>query len=496
MPKVIIIGSGFGGAIAALRFRQKGWHVSVNEMGEEWPSWKMQQTQDTRYLYRLFRDYPVDYYTRTDTLRPKLVIAQGMGVGGGSLVYSGIHLRAPAEALETYPAGFRRADLDPYYARVETNLSVQTYPRTSGYDFPRRSVFAAGAAAAGLPAPQANPLAMAGCTMCGWCVPNCLFDKKRTMPLTYLARAKAWSGTGGITIWSNWKATRVAKNGAGYRVYFINTAVRRDNYHLVNSGGEVYEDADRVVIAGGAMESPALLQRSLPHLNGFSTSGQIGKNIDGQGDGVVGGIVPQTTDTYKGAIMMDHITMQVWNSAKGRNEPQYVLEDIHSIPAGIGVKFPASFPSADNNKQFGMAFKQKTRNFARRMLAIAIMGKSPSGGNITVSNDKGVAVASTAAYALPTGSVEKARAIITALGGEVAHTPYEREGMIATVHPTGGCAMGSVVSTYDLQVHNNPGLYVIDGSVLPSSTWRNPSHTIAAVAERALDNLLGAPPQP
>jgi cholesterol oxidase len=488
MPKVIIIGSGFGGSIAALRFRQKGWDVSLNEMGEDWPSSKMQQSQDTRYLYRLFRDYPVDYYSRTDTLRPKLVIAQGMGLGGGSLVYSGIHLRAPTAALATplWPSGWQRTNLDPYYARVETNLSVQTYLRTNGYDFPRRQVFAQGAAAAGLAAPQANPLAFSGCTMCGWCVPNCVFDKKRTMAHTYLQRAKDWVGTGSITVWTNWKAMTVRKNGSGYRVHFLWTGNRRDNYHLVNSGSEVYEDCDRVVIAAGAIESPALLKRSQGYLNSISGSGYIGTGIDGQGDGVIGGIVPQTTDTYKGAIMMDHITSA---------NQEYVLEDIHSIPAGVGVKFPASFPSV-GNKTYGLAFKQKTRNFTKKMLGIAIMGKSPSGGNITVNNDNGVAVVSSGAYSLPTGSENAAKSIITSLGGEVAQTPWERNGMIATVHPTGGCAMGKVVSSYNLEVNGNAGLYVIDGSVLPSSTWRNPSHTIAAVAEKGLDNILGAPPVP
>jgi len=483
MAKVIIIGSGFGGSIAALRFRQKGWDVSLNEMGEDWPSTKMRQSQDTRYLYRLFRDYPADYYARTDTLRPKLVIAQGMGVGGGSLVYSGIHLRAPTNALATWPAGWRRPDLDYYYGKVETNLSVQTYPRSSGYDFPRRSVFAQGASWAGLPTPQPNPLAMQNCTFCGWCVPNCLFDRKRSMALTYLARAKSWSGAGSIAVWPQWKATRVTRNGSGYRVYFIQTNTRRDNYHLVNSGTEYYEDCDRVVIACGSIESPALLQRSLSYLYSFSTT-YLGKLIDGQGDAVVGGIVPQTTDSFKGAIMMDNIEM---------NNTEYVLEDIHSIPAGVGVKFPASVPSI-GNALWGMAFKQKMKNFENHMLGVAIMGKSPSGGNISVTNDNGVAVISGSAYAPPTGSINAAKSIITALGGEVATTPYEREGTIATVHPTGGCGMGYIVNTSTLEVYNNPGLHVIDGSVFPSSSWRNPSHTIAAVAEKALVNLLGTPP--
>ncbi len=277
----------------------------------------------------------------------------------------------------------------------------------------------------------------------------------------------------------------MTRNGTGYRVYFLYTGNRRDNYHLVNSGSEVYEDADKVVIACGAIESPALLQRSLSYLYTFNTA-NLGRNIDGQGDAVVGGLVPQTTDSFKGAIMMDNITM-----ANG----EYVLEDMHSIPAGVGVKFPASFASL-GNKLWGLQFKQKVRNFEKNLLGIGIMGKSPSGGNITVNDSSGVAVVGGGAYQPPTGSINAAKSIITALGGEVANTPWEREGMIATVHPTGGCAMGQVVNTSTLEVYNNAGLYVIDGSVLPTSTWRNPSHTISAVAEKALDTLLGAPPQP
>jgi len=509
VPKVIIIGSGFGGSIATLRYLQKGWTVSLNEMGEDWPSTKMRQTQDTKYIYRIMRDYPQDYYSRTDDLRPKLVVAAGMGLGGGSLVYSGIHLRAPTEALENWPSGWRRSDLDFYYDKVEANLHVQTYPRSTS-DFLRRQRFAAGAPYNYGYGTTPNPLAMQGCTFCGWCVPNCVFDKKQSMPLTYLARAKLLSG---LSIWTQWKATRVTKNGAGYRVYFLPTSGRRDNYHMVNSGSEVYEDCDRVVIACGAIESPALLLRSMPYLNGFGTQGQIGLSIDGQGDGVVGGILPANlpTDSFKGAIMMDNQPMWVWNSSLGRWEQPYVLEDIHSIPVGVGVKYPAGFASADGGNVWGLNFKQKVRGFENRMLGIAIIGKSPSGANISVTNDNGIAVVSGGAYALPAASasgaaygpaaVDAAKAIITSLGGEVAQTPLDREAMIATVHPSGGNCMGQVVDPNNgMCVYGNAangtnaGVFVLDGSILPSSTWRNPTHTIMAVVEKALAQQLGTPP--
>jgi choline dehydrogenase-like flavoprotein len=131
------------------------------------------------------------------------------------------------------------------------------------------------------------------------------------------------------------------------------------------------------------------------------------------------------------------------------------------------------------------------------MLAIGVVGKQGAGTERTMSvrDDRGNAAISDRAYTPAPGALEAARSIITALGGEVAVTPWELVGAAFTVHPTGGCAMGDgpdhVVRASDLQVGENPGLHVIDGSVLPGNPLRNPSNTIAAVAERALDVILG-----
>jgi choline dehydrogenase-like flavoprotein len=131
------------------------------------------------------------------------------------------------------------------------------------------------------------------------------------------------------------------------------------------------------------------------------------------------------------------------------------------------------------------------------MLSIAVIGKQGAGTERTISvrDDDGNAAISTRAYAPAPGALEAARSIITALGGQPATTLWEHTSTAVTVHPTGGCAMGddesAVVRAGDLQLQGNPGLHVIDGSVLPANPLRNPAHTIAAVAERALDVILG-----
>ncbi|MGZ3422466.1 MAG: GMC family oxidoreductase N-terminal domain-containing protein [Polyangiales bacterium] len=485
MPDVIVIGSGFGGAIAAKRYTEAGKSVSIIELGENWndPA-KIQQSQDTKFILRLFRDYPVDYLQS----KPKLVITQGMGYGGGSLVYSGIHLRAPTSAFASgWPAGYTRANLDPYYSRVEARLGVAPLPDAMQYK--RTQVFAQGAALAGLPAPVPNPLAMTNCTKCGWCVPICKWQRKNSMAQTYLADAAA---TGRLSVYTNRKVKYIAKYGSNYRVVYWKTDIRSDNYHIVNSGSLYYQEAPIVVIAGGAIESPVVLQRSLSEslptgysrIASFSTS-SLGNGIDGTGDFAVGGFVPQQTDTYKGAIMMANI-----------DRGDYILEDLHAIPVGPTVKLESSFYLNGKDRTWGLEYKQRMRDYAQHLLLIGIMGKSPSGANISVTDNSGNAKVSTNAFSPPTGSLEAARSIITSLGGQVGKGPWERSGTAATVHPVGGCKMGGVVRPTDMQVYNNPGLYVIDGSVLPGSPFRNPSNTIAAVAEKAMDVILGVPGAP
>lgn len=486
MSEVLVIGSGFGGSIAAKRFTEAGHHVTILELGERWddPS-KLLQSQDPKLVFRLLRDYPADYL-RT---KPKLRIAAGMGLGGGSLVYSGIHLRAPAHAFERWPAGWTRAHLDPYCARVEQRLAVA--PMLDAFAFGRSQAFRDGAIAAGLPPPQPLPLAMQGCTRCGWCVPICAFGKKQTMQHTYLADAER---TGKLTVVTHRKAAYIARIGGRYRVWAWRTDGVATEYHRVNHGPLEARDADRVVVAGGAIESPALLARSLAAelshgalpLRTFPTR-RLGTGLDGTGDVVQGGLVPRRVDGFKGAVMMSYADLG-----------DYVLEDLHGLPVGAAIALDARPPGV--TKSWGRAYRQKFHDHGAHMLSIAVVGKQGPGTERTISvrDDDGNAAISTRAYTPAPGALEAARSIITALGGQLATTVWEQSATAVTVHPTGGCAMGdpddAVVRAGDLQVQDNPGLHVIDGSVLPANPLRNPAHTIAAVAERALDVILGVHP--
>jgi cholesterol oxidase len=477
---VIVIGSGFGGAIAAKRYTEAGHRVAILELGEDWRApGKAQQSQDPKFLFRLLRNYPIDPLVS----KPKLIVTLGMGYGGGSLVYSGIHLRAPRQAFDGWPDGWTRSHLDPYYARVEQRLAIA--PLADALAFGRTRAFADGARAAGLPPPQPNPLAVSGCTRCGWCVPICAFGKKVTMQHAYLADAER---TGRLVVMTNRKAAYLVRAGDRYRVWFWRTDGVAQDYHRVATGPLDHLDGDAVIVAAGAIESPVLLERSLAADAGAGTqrlragawSRRLGKGLDGTGDFVQGGFVPQRIEAFKGSVMMTHIDLG-----------DYVLEDIHGIPVGAAVTMGAR--PATVAKPWGRAFQARYHDAEQHLLGIAIVGKQAAGTerSFSVRDDAGNALVAGKPYGPAPGALEAARAIIAGLGGQPVSTPWEQSGTAFTVHPTGGCAMGEVVRPHDLQLLDHPGLHVIDGSVLPGNPMRNPSHTIAAVAERALDVILG-----
>jgi cholesterol oxidase len=308
------------------------------------------------------------------------------------------------------------------------------------------------------------------------------------MQHTYLLDAER---TGRLTVRTHRKAAYVVRAGDRYRVWAWRTDRVAKDYHRVSDGPLEHVDADIVVIAGGAIESPVLLQRSLAvdppkgtqRIRPFSTR-RLGTEMDGTGDFVQGGFVPGRVDTFKGAVMMSHV-----------DAGDYVLEDLHGVPVGAAVTLDARLPSL--TKSWGRAYKESFQAYGAHLLAIGVVGKQGAGTERTMSvtDDDGNAAISNRAYAPAPGALEAARSIIAHLGGQAAQTPWELAGAAVTVHPTGGCAMGDtpddVVRATDLQVRENPGLHVIDGSVLPGNPLRNPSHTIAAIAERALDVILG-----
>jgi len=549
MYDAIVIGSGFGGAVTAAKLTRNGRDVLLLEKGHRWrrpkpndpaenihlgaplsnlvderghprasgdsdrfgnPNYVLRQSTDLKYIFfenprtgirsgGLFEDYIGD----------RMMVTVGRGYGGGSLVYSQVNLRAPSETFEEpgwQGLPFDRAALDPYYERVERMLL--TFSQT-WEDVPKRgAVIADAMARAGIrcePArlgnfriardadrgrpPVMNPWGrpVEPCNGCGFCTFGCIFDARQNLTLNYLAVAE---DSGLLTVRTDALAGVVEKTRRGYRVTWTD---ERD-------GAARSDEARVVVVAAGAINSPELLLRcrdlegTLPAL-----SRHLGRHVSGNGDAIFGVLFPNLPDDLKAEVFKGHVFSLVsyhwWHSKR------FILEDTGTAPLGA-AKFPLRREGGDG-RYWGPELKALMRgHYANDVVGLGGMGIDSAEGRVTLDRRgraqldwTGSLVPGDRTFELIEGIRAACRTVAEAGGGELLHEKeWSDDRRMLGVHPLGGCRMashpeGGVVDGRGA-VFGYPGLYVVDGSIMPSAIGVNPSLTIAAVAEKLSDGIL------
>jgi choline dehydrogenase-like flavoprotein len=488
---VCVIGSGFGGSISAYRLAKAGKKVVVLERGA--------------YLKG------EDYVQTLDFAKQKGVLRVLMGpgsawlaancVGGGSVVYSMASLRAPsmifarrdANGNRLWPEELTRKTMDPWYDLVEKNIGV-THLKWNQVT-KHGGIWAKACDAAGYTCDPV-PVAATDCLDCGWCNVGCKWDRKNSMILNYLA----WAERLGTEVRPLREVLTIAPNptGKGYIV----------TYRKLDSWLQEVDtiQANIVVVAAGALFTPQILLRSLPFLPQMSR--HVGKHLSGNGDKIFFAVFPgdyhegdsletqwenNVTDFYKGKVIS---TMTYEFLEEG-----FTIQDIN-YPPSLAFLFgrPAESPS-----YWGLSHKHWTRRFGRHTLGLAVFlaGETgdgevlpaPVSGSLTSLGPLEVAPItynpSETTKALWNRATQRAREIVASLGGElmeVTATSYA-----ASAHPLGSCRMGRTAddSAVDVhgELHHYPGIFVTDGSAIPTSLAVNPSLTIAANCERICDWL-------
>jgi cholesterol oxidase len=261
----IVIGSGFGGAVAGCRLAPAGLNVAIVERGRRYGR----------------GDFPRDWNDPANgwlwqagqglfDVRPfgDMTIVQGAGWGGGSLIYANVHLRAPADVFHNgWPVGYSRAALDPYYDLVAYMLDIAPITASSHLGVPPKSQWMRTAAgrlgyearfcypniAVDLSAPgvaHTNKFGVeqSGCTYCGECDIGCNVLAKNTLDLNYLAIAEQR----GADVAPLSEAVRIERDGAGYKVTLKNHTT---------GGSETATSARAVFLCAGAVNSTELLLR-------------------------------------------------------------------------------------------------------------------------------------------------------------------------------------------------------------------------------------------
>ena len=280
----VVVGSGAGGATVAAELAEAGVDVIVLEEGGYHPTESFGAATG-RALRTLYRDGGGGMAIG----RPSVLYAEGRCVGGSTVVNGGMSWRTPAPVLQRWAEqeGLRaigEQDLDPYFTAIESRLSVGTQdPETIGRD---SELFKGGAEARGwtVLANRRNQLHCAGTNNCS---SGCPTGAKRSMLVTSVPRALAR----GARLYADCRVDRVTRSGPG---------VTGVTGHFVRPGGRqgpsLTVRARAVIVAGGAVQTPALLMRS-----GLRpASGQLGRNLSVHPNAVVTAIFDQDVTGWQG----------------------------------------------------------------------------------------------------------------------------------------------------------------------------------------------------
>jgi len=500
---VVVVGSGFGGSISALRLAQAGKSVAVLERGRRYSPGQFPRDV-TRTNELLWRHSSREQAQGLYDLRflSGIGTAVASGVGGGSLVYANIHVRPDAVVFEDprWPRSYTRAALEPYYDKVASELKLTPMPES--ISLRKRNVLRAAAARMGRevfdppeavawtesPGPGRKP-----CQLCAECEFGCQYGAKQTMDQTYLARAEAL----GTTVWPRMQVSHVEPApGGGYRVHFQDLA----------TGEKRFVEGARVVLSAGTLGTVEILLRSrdktrtLPKL-----SARLGHGYSGNGD-FLGSVFNSREDLepWKGPDVST--VMRFFDAepsftmaAPTFNKP--VMEvltglgqpNIGSPFQGIGAPlWPLLGPALDLAFRKGLLSKPaRTSADPGRTTNLFGIGRDNANGRMGLKDGK---------LDIEWNYAAENKALIDRMGKAMQELASQYGGTYAplvtwqlfkkplTVHSLGGAHLAEspergVVST-EGEVFQYPGLYVADGSVIPSSIGFHPVMTISAVSER------------
>lgn len=509
----IVVGSGFGGGVAACRLAEAGQRVLVLERGRRFAASDFPATPEQA---------PEAFWHRTLNphglfdlrLMKDLSVLTAAGVGGGSLVYANVQLRAPDAVFEAgWPTAIDREVLDPYYDRTEEALLPMTTPE----ELPKMRAFAIAGQQLGKQA-ERLPLAVnfegerehpfsgvhqERCQNLGRCDIGCPVLAKNTIDITYIARAEQ-RGAEVQPLCEVLSLDPPDAPGGRWAVAF------RD----LEDGGAGKVQAPIVVLAAGCLGSTRLLLENRKRLPGLSRT--LGSCFSGNGDALGAAFnpaasrvgAPRTDFGPSMTSVLDYTEEHRFLLADGGLPSNFgglleIVRAIESIHGWRGLLLRAKRLAA----RLGFSDQQITKRHLRAppnrpiddSLVFLMIGRDAADGQARLTpllkrfdirwSAKG---SKTLFDAMRQMTTELARGIEAEPFFALDTWPLSR---YITVHPLGGCPMaddpaGGVVDDSG-KVHGYDGLYVLDGSIVPTALGVNPSKTIAALAERGVERLIG-----
>lgn len=541
----IIIGSGFGGSVSALRLVEKGYSVLLLEKGrrfgpDDFPKtnwdlrrWMWVPKLGLRGLFKM-------------SFLPHLTVVHGVGYGGGSLVYANT-LPVPKDPFFRAPSWAHLSDwkteLAPHYATAQRMLGATQNPyltriddifrkiasdigrpgkleptQVAVYFGPPGQAAQPGQAGKSVPDPYFGGEGpdRRGCIHCGGCMIGCRHGAKNTLDLNYLYLAEKR----GLSVRTETEVTHVAPldpilsqgpvpagRSPGYRV------TAHDSLDPGSRRPQTFE-ADHVIFAGGVMGTVDLLLRLKEDPSGLpQLSDQLGNYVRTNSESLIG-VISQDKDLD----LSDGIAI---SSILHTDEHSHIEPTRYPAGSGFFRTLVGPLASGESLPQrllsaLTVALRHPIRtlrmltidDFAKHSIILLYMRtlegyiRLQRGRSLTTGFRRGLTSA-LGEGPPPTANIPEAidlaRRVAAEVNGDPATLLTETLlGIPTTAHILGGCCMGKTadegVIDSDHRVHNYPGLYVIDGSAISANPGVNPSLTITALAERALQKIPARKP--
>ena len=515
----IVIGSGFGGSVSALRLSEKGYRVLVIEKGKRWKAKDFPKSDWNfkKYLWlptlRFFGFFRLSFFK-------EVFILSGVGVGGGSLVYANTHMMPP-DAFYNNPvwSGIKnwKTVLAPFYEKARFMLGSENYEKENAEDLVLKEVATEMGRShtygrvdyvgvhLGDPKKEIDPYFKGlgplrkGCIECAGCMVGCRHEAKNTLDKNYLWLAE-----------HTFQATLLAETET------LRIEVQPDNTYKVHTKSSTsfwnknkqHFTADGIVVSGGVLGTlDLLLKQKLVHKTLPNLSTRLGDNLLTNSE-MLSGITAADRKLNHGLAISTvfnpdddtHIELCKYPDKSG------AISRLAVMAAGSGNPFVRTLKMFGNMIAHPWDFLRSVfqRNSSKCSIIFLIMQsvqnamrmklkKGLFGYRLSFINDSGKKVPN---Y-IPIG-----QEVLYRYASKVNGVPQNAFseimfGLASTAHILGGCPMGETEKTGVVNdrfaVHGYKNFYILDGSVIPCNLGVNPSLTITALSEYAMSFIPNHP---
>jgi cholesterol oxidase len=501
---VLVIGSGFGGSVAALRLTEKGYRVGVLEAGRRFADDEFAKTSWRLRKY-LWAPALGCFGIQRLTLLKNTFVMSGAGVGGGSLVYANT-LYEPPEPFYADPQWAHitdwKSELAPYYDQAKRMLGVVENPATTPADRVLREVaedMGIGHTYRRTPVGVyfgqsgvdpffggAGPVRQS-CTLCGECMTGCRVGAKNTTVKNYLHLAERAGAVvhplttavtvrpidGGYAVTTVRTGRRTRRTFTATQVVFSAAALGTQRLlHRMRDTGTLPALSPRLGLLARTNSEAVLAARSLRADTDYTRGVAITSSIHpdevthvepvryGRGSNLMGLLATVLVDASPGRRRWVLGLRELWRSRRD-------LVRIHN-------------PRHWSERMIGLLVMQTLDNSVTTYTKRGLFGR-----RMTTRQGSGAPSPSW----IPAGH-EVTRRVAAKIGGLPQGAWTDLANIPITGHFIGGCAIGDspttgVVDAYQ-RLYGHPGLHVVDGSAISANLGVNPSLTITAQAERAM----------